>query len=184
MKTDLKDYFKVYNNALSQELCDETIKQLHSVKWEEHKFYSTIGLIDNGSEPLEYKGTIESDEKLKKSIWETIRRYVLEDIKFDWFPGWNGFSDLKFIKYQINQEMKNHCDHIHSLYDGIHKGIPILSIIGLLNDDFDGGDLVLLDEKINLKKGDVIIFPSNFLFPHKINKIIFGTRYSVVTWVN
>ena len=34
-----------------------------------------------------------------------------------------------------------------------------------------------------LNQGDVLIFPSNFLYPHKVNSIKKGTRYSFVSWV-
>ena len=33
------------------------------------------------------------------------------------------------------------------------------------------------------KKGSAIIFPSNFMFPHEVNRIEKGTRYSIVTWL-
>jgi predicted 2-oxoglutarate/Fe(II)-dependent dioxygenase YbiX len=79
--------------------------------------------------------------------------------------------------------MKTHHDHIQSLFDGERKGIPVLSIVGLLNDDFDGGEFVFFDEhKVNLKKGDILIFPSIFIFPHRVAKVTKGTRYSFVSW--
>jgi predicted 2-oxoglutarate/Fe(II)-dependent dioxygenase YbiX len=80
--------------------------------------------------------------------------------------------------------MQNHCDHIYSLFDGKRKGIPVLSIIGILNDDYDGGELIMLeDKKIDTKKGDLLIFPSNFLYPHQITPVTKGVRYSYVSWV-
>jgi predicted 2-oxoglutarate/Fe(II)-dependent dioxygenase YbiX len=78
--------------------------------------------------------------------------------------------------------MEMHVDHIHSLFDGERKGIPALSILGLLNDDFDGGEFVMWDEDMKLNAGDIIIFPSNFLYPHKVNTITNGERYSVINW--
>ena len=30
-----------------------------------------------------------------------------------------------------------HADHIHSMFDGEKKGIPILSVLGVLNDDYE-----------------------------------------------
>ena len=38
--------------------------------------------------------------------------------------------------------MKEHQDHIHSIFDGNEKGIPILSIVGNLNDDFEGSEFI------------------------------------------
>ena len=63
------------------------------------------------------------------------------------------------------------------------KGIPILSVLGVLNDDYEGGEFVLIDEKINLSKGDIIVFPSNFMYPHKVEPVTKGTRYSYISWI-
>ena len=78
--------------------------------------------------------------------------------------------------------MKTHVDHIHSIFDGEHKGIPILSIIGLLNDDFEGGELYINNKPIDFKRGDVLIFPSNFVYPHKVKPVTKGEMYSYVSW--
>ena len=37
--------------------------------------------------------------------------------------------------------MRQHHDHIHSLFDGQEKGIPVLSFILNLNDNYRGADL-------------------------------------------
>ena len=79
--------------------------------------------------------------------------------------------------------MALHADHIHSMFDGERKGIPILSVLGVLNDDYEGGEFVLIDEKIDLSKGDIIIFPSNFMYPHKVEPVTKGTRYSYISWI-
>ena len=45
------------------------------------------------------------------------------------------------------------------------KGIPILSCLGVLNDDYDGGEFVMFEDfEIKLEQGDLLIFPSNFLY--------------------
>jgi len=58
-----------------------------------------------------------------------------------------------------------------------------LSIIGVLNDDYEGGELMFHDKEYETKTGDVVIFPSNFLYPHMVNPVTKGTRYSFVSWV-
>jgi predicted 2-oxoglutarate/Fe(II)-dependent dioxygenase YbiX len=69
------------------------------------------------------------------------------------------------------------------MFDGNRKGIPTLSIVGVLNDDYEGGEFIMWqDTEIKLKTGDVLIFPSNFLYPHKVNLVTEGTRYSLVSW--
>ena len=81
--------------------------------------------------------------------------------------------------------MAEHCDHIQSIFDGNIKGIPILSVLGILNNDYEGGEFIMFkNKKINLLKGDLLIFPSVFLYPHKVEPIKKGTRYSFISWVH
>lgn len=179
MNKQLIDYVRVYRSAISAADQHEVLRQLASVEWEQHNFYSDEGLVNHGTEPFEFHGSIDSTPVLQKIIWESLRKYILEDINFPWFSGWHGFSNIKFIKYDEDSEMVNHCDHIqHGA-----AGIPILSVIGVLNNDYQGGEFVLFDDHtVELTAGDVIIFPSVFLYPHRVNKIIKGSRYSFVAW--
>jgi predicted 2-oxoglutarate/Fe(II)-dependent dioxygenase YbiX len=78
--------------------------------------------------------------------------------------------------------MRKHYDHIHSIFDGEHKGIPVLSYVGNLNQNYEGGDLKICNQSMNLKTGDICIFPSCFLYPHEVTEVIKGVRYSFVTW--
>ena len=82
------------------------------------------------------------------------------------------FSLIRFNRYQKGQIMRRHCDHIKSLFEDGVSGIPILSIIINFNDDY----------KVNLGEGDIIIFPSLFLFPHRVEEVTENIRYSGVTW--
>jgi len=92
-------------------------------------------------------------------------------------------STIRFNRYQIGTNMKMHHDHIHGLFDGEKKGVPILTILALLNDDFEGGDFLMFDgKKVQLEAGDIILFPSNFLYPHAVTTVTKGTRYSFVSW--
>ena len=85
-----------------------------------------------------------------------------------------GISEIKLNKYQEGSSLRKHVDHIHSLFDGHRKGIPTFSIVGLLNDDFEGGNFIFWDDHIiPFETGTIIIFPSNFLYPHRVDTIIF-----------
>jgi hypothetical protein len=188
MTLSIENYLKVYDNFFDESFCDTVVNSLQKINWIENKFYSPKlpELISYNNEPsMSYDDILESNI-IQNKLWFGIEQYITKDFKFckEWFDGWNGYSRLRFNRYHINSQMKIHCDHIHSLFDGKIKGVPILSIIGLLNDNFVGGELVMWEEKIiKLKKGSIVIFPSNFMFPHMISKIISGTRYSFVSWV-
>ena len=55
-----------------------------------------------------------------------------------------------------------------------------------LNDNYGGGETLILrgdsQVKVRPKEGKVIIFPSNFLFPHAVTPVTSGTRYQAITW--
>ena len=49
-------------------------------------------------------------------------------------------------------------------------------------DYVDLGGYVWKDHVIELGKGDIVMFPSLFLFPHGVTAATKGTRYSGVCW--
>jgi hypothetical protein len=120
---------------------------------------------------------------LRERIQAGLEYYVheyLEDIK--WYDYFRGFTDPKFMKYQETHDMMEHCDHVGNAVGG--KGIPTVSIVGNFGDDFEGGALRFWGTKdYYFKKGEIMFFPSNFLYPHRVRKVTKGLRYSFVSWV-
>lgn len=52
-----------------------------------------------------------------------------------------------------------------------------------LNDDYEGGDFVFNDNHtLKFNAGDILIFPSTFMYAHEVKAITKGTRYSFVSW--
>ena len=54
-----------------------------------------------------------------------------------------------------------------------------------MNDAYEGGEVALFNRELvyKLDAGDVLVFPSNFMYPHEIMPVTEGTRYSIITWV-
>jgi hypothetical protein len=188
MEKNLLKYIMVMQGILDKKICKQTISELSKLKkWEKHKFYNpTTNQYEYLSGDKELS-TIYSNIKHKLFIEEKIKLAIhtyISELKFSWFNGYQAFNEIRFNKYSLKTKMAEHCDHIHSMFDGNKKGIPILSIVGLLNDNYKGGEFIMFqDKQIQLKTGDILIFPSNFLFPHKVDPVIKGVRYSFVSWV-
>lgn len=106
-----------------------------------------------------------------------INKYKEElDIKHDF-----KINDIQILKYNLGGHYKLHVDHASS--------IPrTFSCIFLLNDDYEGGDLLFkfpnggTEMKIEKVKNRLIVWPSNFLYPHAVLPVKSGERYSVVAW--
>jgi len=60
-----------------------------------------------------------------------------------------------------------------------------LSTILFLNDDFEGGQFVFPDLKINIRPepGLLIAFPSSEFYLHMVEPVISGNRYAMVNWM-
>lgn len=188
MKKNLEDYVKLYENFFDQDLCKEAVKELDKAHWKTHEFYKTGSgeYISFENELSISYDLIPQYSKLNKKIWFGIEQYILKDFAecAPWFNGWNGYTNIRFNRYDPKTQMKLHCDHIQSMFDGEIKGIPTLTILGGLNDDYEGGEFVLwTDTVIKIPAGSLLIFPSNFMYPHEVKPVKSGVRYSYVSWV-
>jgi hypothetical protein len=184
---NLLDYVKVYPNFLSKKLCKQAILELKHIHWEKHRYHNPLKV---GTQTISYdddlfvnQNPIKSGDAINKKIWLALEKYVVKDINFPWFNGWQGYTLARFNRYDAQTLMRIHCDHIHTLFEGEKRGIPVLSIVGTLNDDYEGGEFLMFGEhKIDLPAGSIVVFPSNFLYPHEVTPIKTGVRYSYVSW--
>jgi len=185
MDRNIESYLKVYK-VFSEEDCARTVNALEE-KEKEFQTHSFYNVSDNSYQSYDHElsvaySQIETKELIMKEIWNTLKKYISE-LEFQWYSSWNGYSEVRFNRYRTDTQMRLHCDHIHSMFDGQRKGIPSLSILGSLNNDYKGGELVFWDETVvELKAGEIMIFPSNFLYPHEVKLVTEGTRYSFVSW--
>ena len=187
MSMNLKDYVKIYD-SLDEDFCENVIAKIKDSNWQLHKFHNSI---DNTFTSYKTDLSVYIDNHLPETkiindrIWSVLDTYIRKDCSDfnSWFDNWNGYTLIRYNRYNVDTEMKIHCDHIHTIFDGSRTGIPILSILGSLNDDYEGGELVFWEnEIIELKAGQIMVFPSNFLYPHLVRPVTRGTRYSFVSW--
>lgn len=180
----LLDYVGIYHSVVNKDLCDEILHELNIAEYIEHGFYSHSDKkrFKTDAEPYISHTEIEKISYLNDIVNQCLITYVYEK-SGGYLPGFDGFTNVRFNKYQKGQIMSKHCDRVQEMFDGERKGIPTLSVVGLLNDDFTGGDFIMFeDTKINLEKGTVIVFPSTFMYPHRVTEVKTGIRHSFVSW--
>lgn len=173
--------------TLDGNTCKEIITEIEKYEWNTHTFvYHDKVIQDRSDKPCQMQVDTTKDNIIIDALYSPIEQYVKEKGK-EYFKGWAGYTAIKYNKYTTGTSMTKHADHIHSIFEndiGTPTGIPILSIIGLLNDDYEGGEIEIFeDTKIKPKTGEVLIFPSIFLYPHRVCEVTKGTRYSFVSWV-
>ena len=187
--TSLIDTVHVERGIIPANLCDFIVQDVEKREWKPHTWYN------NQADTYGSEATMELDvQPATPELQQLLTPIIIQagaayNQKYTWLKSertmqiMNKFTGVRFNRYQPGQIMRQHIDHIHSIFDGKEKGIPVLSFILNFNDDYEGADLFFWDNTtFRLGKGDIIMWPSNFLYPHGVTEAKSGKRYSGVTW--
>jgi hypothetical protein len=111
-----------------------------------------------------YENTV---KPLKECLYDYESRF---NIKMDFM------ESVNYVKYGVGNFFKPHADH------GFSYTATVSSVM-YLNDNYEGGELYFptFNFKIKPKAGDVIMFPSTFIYSHGSAAVTSGVKYSAVT---
>jgi hypothetical protein len=185
--TALKDLIHVEKGIIPAGVCDFIIKDIETREWNPHTWYNAASGSFGSEETMELDVQGTTDELQGLLTPYIIGAGAAYNAKYHYecertMQIMNKFSRVRFNRYSPGQIMRKHMDHIALFGAGDH-GIPVLSFILNLNDDYEGADLVFWDDYVvPLGVGDIIMFPSLFLFPHCVTEATQGRRYSAVSW--
>ena len=123
-----------------------------------------------------------SDKIFFKHIDRIIKQhYSHYKFKFSYLET-NNLNQIDLLKYEEGGKYEIHTDHGYTVQ-------RTLTFILNLNEDYEGGDFVFYNpdntemKRVKCKTATCIMFPSNFQYPHRIEPITKGTRYSIVAWL-
>ena len=188
----LDECIYVAEKVIPPDICDSIVKDIETREWQPHTWYTATTGKKHSNETMELD-VQETTPELQKvlgnfvvesgKIYTKIYGYPYKDQPNRTSQFMNQFSAIRFNRYAPGQIMRQHHDHIHSLFDGKIKGVPVLTFILNFNDDYEGADLFFWEDTVvKLGKGDIVMFPSNWLFPHGVTEATKGKRYSAVCW--
>jgi hypothetical protein len=183
----LKSYIKVFDNCISDDLSNLILDEYENdPEW--HHTLTGSGHDPSARNcsaiPMSQDYVIAKNESVRKQIdqdlYEVVSNALKEyekeipefelEIKED--------SGYELLRYNAGEFYVEHTDSF--------KEMPrALTCIIALNDDYDGGEISFFKRELTykLKKGSIIMFPSSFMYPHEIQTITKGTRYSIITWL-
>ena len=186
----LEDYIHVFEGILPDKVCDQIIdtfghdnlmepalvvndEDVNSNDVGQRRSCSLCKIsVPNDSIPEHKRAYL--DNEIFAGINKVISQYreIHPDIHCDIDTGY------ELLKYGEGQYYIQHTD-------SYKEEQRTLSCSFALNDDFEGGEFALFDREIQLKpkKGSVLVFPSNFMYPHEICPVTKNTRYSIITWL-
>jgi Rps23 Pro-64 3,4-dihydroxylase Tpa1-like proline 4-hydroxylase len=181
----LEEYIFTLENVVPEELCDRILEEYSgSNLW--NPTMVGDGTTDNKirncdviniSEGRILEENFDIRKKLDEDFYICASNAINEYRKL--FPDVASEIDTGYdlLRYNEGQFYIQHTDS----FKGQQRSV---SCSFLLNDDYEGGEFAFFDREIMIRggKGSIVMFPSNFMFPHEIMPVTSGTRYSIITW--
>jgi hypothetical protein len=187
---EIKKYIQVTDNNLSLNLISNFIKFSSS---REYKTGTVIGGENQNEEDIKKVRDVKIhslspySESLSDVHWFNLVVNVIKNNvniykkKCPHFE-YSLIQDISILKYEKLGHYDWHTDHAAA-------APRTLSTILFLNNDYIGGELMFKDQitneelTINPKPGRLIMWPSNFVYPHTVVPVKHGIRYTVVGWL-
>lgn len=184
----MNNFIKIYESAISIDLCTQILCMLEKGKWNRSLVYS--------NEDQDNLRAVESDKRTSDSFDKTQDFYhkiysiihpIISEKLFDYIQNFEVELNSRqealgynILRYKTGQQTVLHCDDGRV---GVHRKVSGLLY---LNEDFTGGELFFNKLNINYspKSGDILFFPSSFPFTHEAKKVESGTKYCVVRFWN
>lgn len=182
----------VYKNILSKDDCSDIINTLEENLSGSGPYSWQGAMVTEGHEEiLEARDCL--DFKIGHNCLGNVNSYnedlyrihqksfdgiypCVEDYGHYWGVVMRYYEVFNFVKYEgTGKHFAVHADHGPAY-------VTTVSAVAYLNDDYEGGELIFprFDLKIKPEPGDLVVFPSTFIYEHSSEPIISGNKYSIV----
>lgn len=135
--------------------------------------YKRSDLDSDQSEAADKLRSLSDDVHYRQlqAVKDYTRTYSIGELRY--------WEATNYVKYGPGQHFQEHHDHGYS-YN------CVVSMVGFPNDNYEGGELYfrLQNVQVKARAGDLFIFPSNFMYPHRAMPVTSGVKYSMVTMLD
>ena len=166
----MKTGIEKFKNVIDPDTCDLLIKHL------EDNIHNSIDLSHRNRQNVICKEiTLQPHTEIDNAVYKVIAKVV--DLYKENYPFFQVRGDTG---YQLRKITGNTREHI----DNITKDQRNVSVILGLNSDYEKGEFHFptQDFSTTVKRGEAIVFPVYFMYPHFVDKPI-GNRYTINTWM-
>ncbi|MBE9030801.1 2OG-Fe(II) oxygenase [filamentous cyanobacterium LEGE 11480] len=187
--TDLGSEVLLIEDILPPDICQ------HVIDVAEHCHFEAAAILVESVDPdVRNSGILPLNPR--NPVQQSTNQLLLQSVKtvqealYRWygvqFPHAETCSVLRYLP---GQQYKRHVDNIllASRFQEVEQGIPTrdISIVGYLNDDFEGGETFFDRSKLKVKPkaGSAIIFPAYYTHPHQALPVTAGKKYAWTTWL-
>ena len=185
---EIKNFIKIYDEVLPWNVLSNLIRFANVSNFNKAKIGGDKNKTDFDVRRAHTLSLSNLDNSFSRVHWfnllHAIFKIKLDQYKFDvniLDYNYKDIFDIEILKYENTGFYTWHTDHFAE--------IPrTMSCILLLNNDYEGGNLCFRnpdgsgEREVEIKPNRMIIWPSNFLYPHTVKPVTKGKRYSVVAW--
>ena len=172
----------VFDNAVDKKICDKIIDS--AKEWQNGSIMSNLNEIHKEKPNTRITDVTWCNEKwVYDLVWDYLQ---VANHNSNWNFQIDSCEAMQIGRYNKDGHYDFHIDgNGFTKFDNgnqfTHGKTRKLSMSIILNDDFEGGEFEFFNkQKVNSKRGTVIVFPSYML--HRVKPVTKGTRYSLVTW--
>ena len=172
----------VFDNAVDKNTCDKIIDS--AKEWQTGSIMGNLNEIHKEKPNTRITDVTWCNEKwVYDLVWDYLHT---ANYNSNWNFQIDSCEAMQIGRYNKDGHYDFHIDgNGFTKFDNgnqfTHGKTRKLSMSIILNDDFEGGEFEFFTkEKVNSKRGTVIVFPSYML--HRVKPVTKGTRYSLVTW--
>ena len=186
---EIKNFIKIYDEILPYETLSNLLRFSNNSIFEKTKVNTGDCFEENFNIRRTYSLSLSNlNNSLTHVHWanllyyffkKNLDKYRIDNNILEYI--YTNVLNIEILKYEDTGFYSWHTDHFSQ--------IPrTLSCILLLNNDYEGGNLCFRNPdgsgewEVEVKPNRMIIWPSNFMYPHTVKPITKGTRYSVVAW--
>lgn len=185
MQNKVEDYILVLRNIIPSDLCDTILDYYgNSDIWTP----AGVGREGNPNKNIRNCDTIEISQpfvmqgikervKIDAEMFKCAAKCLEEYNKTFEHSAVTEDTGYELLRYNKGQFYEEHVDTFL-------QAPRLISCSFHLNGNYEGGEFGFFNrnKKIKAGKGDVVMFPSTFMYPHEIMPVVKGTRYSIITW--
>ena len=183
----LSDYCVYVENQLPSKICDDLVNLFESVP---DQYLNRIETKNN--KPRFTQFSFSREKNLNEELYRTVCQYLVKSVEYyrtkiksfsEWAPENLYFEHIRIKRYisEDKDEFDTHVDVWHNKNEERY-----LSFMWYLNDVIDGGatEFTELDFEAQPKKGDLLMFPPIWMFPHKGHLLNSGKKYLLSSYLH
>lgn len=178
------------SNVFTDNQCNFIMNYMnkHMLSEDSSNYVNTINTNNTGCHFITLKKmislNISDSERMDAYIFDIVGT-ILKKIKAI-RENFKGTQDDGYVLCKNNGDITLHSERINSTISGYRNYIRCLSLIIVLNDDYDGGIFNFPNQNLNLKlkNGEVIIFPPYWTHPYSVSSVgECQSRYTINTCI-